>query len=61
MGLGREDTTGLQGHAQTWEDSLSILAGLVEQIQLFLQCPALEFRALIWRAAETQPGSSAPL
>lgn len=44
-GLGREDTTGLQGHSQTWEDSPSILAGLAEQIPLLLRCPALEFRA----------------
>lgn len=61
MGLGREDTIGLQGHSQTWEDSSSTLAGLVEQIQLLFRCPALEFRAVFWRVAQTQLGSSAPL
>lgn len=44
-GLDREDTTGLQGHSQTWEFSPSTLAGLVEPMQLLWQCPALEFRA----------------
>lgn len=61
MGLGREDTIGLQGHSQTWEDSSSTLTGLVEQIQLLFRCPALEFRAVFWRVAQTQLGSSAPL
>lgn len=32
MRLDREDTIGLQGRSQTWEDSPFTLAGLVEQI-----------------------------